>query len=285
MPTIENIPQNMIDEHVAWHTRPGRPALGGRRIDPWPPTGGGPTQGSGEEFLVWHEGYVERFRTWAEDGPANERPAADRIAPWLDIPQGLKMGMVGWNAQRAADAQRLGNMSNFASLDELGRFLEWGLHGWLHQAAFGMWSEPVILSFESPGSTYFWQLHGLIDHWRQLWVDADQNDQPAGPNFLALPSNGTVVEAAIGVPGEIDRFQFLLPAPGNVRIEARGTSDVVIYLAGPNSPTTLIAWDDDSGEGRNSRIDRLLSAGSYFIYVTHYSRERVGDYGISVREA
>ncbi|TDJ00723.1 MAG: hypothetical protein E2O76_04565 [Caldithrix sp.] len=54
-------------------------------------------------------------------------------------------------------------MSNFGSLDELGRFLEWSLHGFLHNAAAGMWNEQILLSFQSPRSTYFWQLHGLID--------------------------------------------------------------------------------------------------------------------------
>ena len=51
MPDIPNIPQAMITEHINWHTQPGNPTGGGRNVNPWPPTGGGPAAGSGEEFL------------------------------------------------------------------------------------------------------------------------------------------------------------------------------------------------------------------------------------------
>lgn len=174
MAIIQNIPENMITEHVNWHTRPGNPGGGGRAINPWP---GGSTEaalGSGEEFLVWHQGYVARFREWVDSLPGTQKPDASAIQPWTAIPQGLKMGMVGWNASRAEDEARLSDMSSFETLDDLGRFLEWGLHGFLHGASTQMWNEPVLSTFESPRSTYFWQLHGLIEHWRQQWVDAQQ---------------------------------------------------------------------------------------------------------------
>ena len=95
------------------------------------------------------------------------------------------MGMVGWGPGHAADEVRLSNMSNFSTLDELGRFLEWGLHGWLHIATARMWNERVLETYESPRSTYFWQLHGLIDQWRQQWVDFQAMPQPEiNPNIL-----------------------------------------------------------------------------------------------------
>jgi hypothetical protein len=34
-----------------------------------------------------------------------------------------------------------------------------------------MFQEPILMSLESPRSTYFWQLHGLIDHWRAQFED------------------------------------------------------------------------------------------------------------------
>lgn len=178
MPTINNIPQEMIVEHVNWHTLPGNPGAGGRAVNPWPPGATAPAPGSGEEFLVWHHGYVTRFHEWVDGLPNAQRPAAAAIEPWNSIPIGLKMGMLGWNSQLASDEAQLQDMSNFSTLDDLGRFLEWGLHGWLHNASSGMWNEPVLRSFESPRSTYFWQLHGLIDHWRQQWVDAHPHPRP-----------------------------------------------------------------------------------------------------------
>lgn len=58
-------------------------------------------------------------------------------------------------------------MSNLDILDELGIFLEWGLHGWFHRVPTMMSNEQVLILYESPKSTYFWQLHGLIDNWRE----------------------------------------------------------------------------------------------------------------------
>ena len=161
MPNIPNIPDEMIQEHVNWHTLSGNPGAGGRAINPWPQFGPRPALGSGEEFLVWHDGFLERFHQWVDGLPAGDRPVPQSIEPWTSIPSGLKMGMVGWNAQLAQDEARLNNMDNFASLDELGRFLEWSLHNFLHVGSRNMWDEPVILTFESPRSTYFWQLHGF----------------------------------------------------------------------------------------------------------------------------
>lgn len=176
MSRIQNIPENMIEKHVNWHTRPGDSDNGGRSIDPWLSGSIDPTPGSGEEFLVWHHGYIQRFYEWVETLPVTERPDEAEIAAWKDIPVGLKMGMVGWNQQRARDVALLRDMSNFATIDDLGRFLEWGLHGWLHGASASMWNEPVLRSYESPKSTYFWQLHGLIDYWRQQWVETHMCD-------------------------------------------------------------------------------------------------------------
>lgn len=181
MSIIENIPEEMIDEHVRWHTRPGRPGEGGRAIDPWPPGAVEAAPGSGAEFLVWHEGFIERFREWASSLPASTRPPAEQTEPWTAVPTGLKMGMVGWTPALAQDEARLRNMRSFTSLDDLGRFLEWGLHPFLHIGSERMWNEPVLTSFESPRSTYFWQLHGLVDQWRREWNEAASVPRPEFP--------------------------------------------------------------------------------------------------------
>ena len=173
MPDIPNIPQAMITEHEHWHMQPGNPGLGGRRINPWPSTGGGPASGSGAEFLEWHAGYIQRFMSWVNSQPPGAQPNKASIEPWTAIPTGFKMGMLGWSQNYADQERRLQDMSNFGTRDELGRFIEWGLHGFLHYAAANMFNEPVLMSYASPRSTYFWQLHGLIEHWHQQWVAAN----------------------------------------------------------------------------------------------------------------
>jgi hypothetical protein len=57
-------------------------------------------------------------------------------------------------------------------------------------------------------------------------------------------------------------------------------------LFGPDSPTALIAEDDDSGLGSNARIATDLVEGDYFVQVRHWNRASgMGDYTVSVRKA
>ena len=74
--------------------------------------------------------------------------------------------------QKARDAARLQHPEAFATLDELGVFIEWGIHPFFHHAAALRWNEPVLETMESLRSTYFYQIHGLVDLWRAKWVKA-----------------------------------------------------------------------------------------------------------------
>lgn len=90
--------------------------------------------------------------------------------------------------------------------------------------------------------------------------------------------------AAIGKFGEEDLFRFTADRDGRYVVDTRGPTDVVMKLFGPQSPTALIAEDDDSGTGTNARIALDLIAGTYYVQVRHYNRETgVGDYSVRVR--
>ena len=228
---------------------------------------------------------MQRFNEWVASLSEAQRPSAATIAPWTTVPTSFKMGMLGWNASRAAEEAQLQDMSNFGSLDELGRSLEWSLHGFLHQASEQMFGEPVLMTFASPRSTYFWQLHGLIEHWRQEWLDWDAANTtvtPIASPFVPIPVEGSQVNAAIGSPGEIDRFQFTIAATGDYRMRTHGATDVVMYLAGPDNPQRLIASNDDGAGDSNALLQATLPAATYFVYITHYSSAGTGDYAISV---
>lgn len=93
----------------------------------------------------------------------------------------------------------------------------------------------------------------------------------------------TLVAADIRSPGEEDRYKFRVVNPGSYVVETRGSTDVVVRLFGPDSPSQLIAEDDDGGLGSNSKISADLSRGDYFVQVRHYDRTKgTGGYGISV---
>lgn len=170
-------------------------------------------------------------------------------------------------------------MNNFETLDELGRLLEWSLHGHLHSAASQVWGDTILMSFRSPKSTFFWQLHGLIDHWRKSFVD---RDTPTESPFTALTIDGTETSAQIGEPFEIDRYQFHIVSTTDLTIETTDPSDTVLYISEVDNPNNLLVVNDDGGQDFNSRISRSFSAGTYYCYVVFYDRGDTGNYGISV---
>ena len=90
--------------------------------------------------------------------------------------------------------------------------------------------------------------------------------------------------ASIGQAGEEDLYKFSVVTGGHHIIDTKGPTDVVMRLFGPNSPTRVIAEDDDSGEGTNARIAASLVPGQYHAQVRHYNRTGgKGDYTIRVR--
>ncbi len=92
--------------------------------------------------------------------------------------------------------------------------------------------------------------------------------------------------AEIGKFGEEDLFTFTVTRPGRHVIDTRGPTDVVMKLFGPNSPTLVIAEDDDSGVGYNARIAVDLIEGRYWAQVRHYNRASgMGKYSIRVARA
>jgi tyrosinase len=93
------------------------------------------------------------------------------------------------------------------------------------------------------------------------------------------------LSASIAQAGEVDMYSFVVATSGNHVIETQGSTDVVTALYGPNDVGTLITEDDDSGPGPNSRIERNLTAGTYYIRVRHYSGSSTGSYDISVRRS
>ncbi|MGK2915341.1 MAG: M12 family metallopeptidase [Porticoccaceae bacterium] len=91
--------------------------------------------------------------------------------------------------------------------------------------------------------------------------------------------------AAIGKFGEENLFRFTAVTDGRYLINTQGPTDVVMKLFGPNSPTAVIAEDDDSGSGTNARILTDLIAGTYYLQIRHYNRASgVGNYSIKVRK-
>jgi hypothetical protein len=138
-----------------------------------------------------------------------------------------------------------------------------------------------------------WTINGIGTHANDVLSTTDKSfiassyprttTPPTGPTRLTV--NGQSVSGEIGKPGEEDLFGFTATKAGRHVIETSGKSDVMMKLYGPNSPTRLVAEDDDGGVGLNPRISRVLSAGEYLVQIRHYNQSGgTGPYKISVKQ-
>ena len=260
----------MLDEHHKWHdpfAHPGTP--GGRQ--PFPAG----TPGAGLDFLEFHRDFVRRFHLWYDNQPFADQTA---VEPWAAMPAALKDPGVGWNNSLAAQEQRINNEpGSFATADQLGTFIETGIHNWIHGATATAFDEPSVRDLHSPLSTYFYKIHGLVDNWWRQWEGRDH------PVATPLTVGAPPAAFSIGRPGEVDLYSFLVPTAGSYTIETQGPTDVVMSLYGPNNLTAFVTEDDDSGAGSNARIVSTLTAGTYFVQVRHYNLGATGNYSISVQ--
>ena len=91
-------------------------------------------------------------------------------------------------------------------------------------------------------------------------------------------------EGSIGKAGEEDLYRFTAPSDGRYVIDTAGPTDMFMKLFGPDSPTALIAQDNDSGIAANARIAADLVAGDYYVQVRHFKPAEKGRYTISVKK-
>ncbi len=106
--------------------------------------------------------------------------------------------------------------------------------------------------------------------------------QGGNPPPQELEINGPEVQGEINPSGEQDLYTLRVTTPGTYTIDTSGTTDTFLSLFGPDSETTLVAADDDSGPGTLSLLVQDLVMGKYFVQVRHFSPAGRGPYGISV---
>ena len=146
MAIIPNFPDELLDVHHHWHQPSSHPGSGPGRVH----AAGSP--GGGLEFLVFHRDFVAQFHAWYDSQPFADQSL---ITPWHAVPVELKTPAAGWTTGWAdAETRLASNFPAFASADELGTYIELGIHNnFLHGAAALVYNEPVVGIFHSPLST------------------------------------------------------------------------------------------------------------------------------------
>lgn len=154
---------NLNERHHAWHTAGGAHGHPGRRIPMGQP-------GSGIEFFQFHRDLIYEFFAWNERNgfviPVNQ------VTPWQTAPVFMQND-ASWGTYQGAYNRIVNNSPAFSSEDQLGIFVETGIHnGFLHGATSrwlrsqGQTAEAdIINSFHSPESSFFYQIHGMVDWW------------------------------------------------------------------------------------------------------------------------
>ena len=151
-----------------------------------------------------------------------------------------------------------------------------------------------IMLYFFPGS---WVKSGVGTHANEVLSGVDKSyvasaeaypkTAPTVADAVEIKVNATKRTAAsIGKAGEEDLFRFTVATGGSHVIDTRGPTDVVMKLFGPDSPTAVIAEDDDSGVDTNARIAADLIPGLYYVQVRHYNRASgKGTYSVKARRA
>jgi hypothetical protein len=131
-----------------------------------------------------------------------------------------------------------------------------------------------VMTLPGPSATPVQLMYSNAVHGAEL-----PDEKP--PSELVV--NGPIVQGEIGAADERDRYTFTVATAGKYAIETSGPTDTFISVFGPDSETTLVAEDDDSGPGTLSLLMRDLTVGQYVVKVRHFSPARTGPYGILVR--
>jgi hypothetical protein len=105
------------------------------------------------------------------------------------------------------------------------------------------------------------------------------------PGVVPLNIGGAAVAGDIGAASEVDLYTFTVGDQGRYRVSTSGRTDLSMTLLGPLDPSAVLAWDDDSGYGRNPKIVRVLAPGQYWLQLRHHDPTGRGDYKIAVKKA
>ncbi|SDW67624.1 hypothetical protein [Paenibacillus sp. CF384] len=183
MPFIQNFPSALLQEHVQWHHA-------NHHDDP-----SQLPAGYGAKFMQFHRYFINKALQWYYQQGYDPQ----LVAPWQSVPEAIRNTSC---YNRNAEARLMNNLQSFSTLDQLGLFIEGSnLHGCIHQEASRIFGENFLNDFDlAPQSTYFYQIHGMLDQWYKRW------EQLAGQNGFVGGGRGasqTRKSASTGNRGQV----------------------------------------------------------------------------------
>ncbi|WP_219835195.1 hypothetical protein [Paenibacillus sp. R14(2021)] len=195
MPLIPNFPSSLLQEHMRWHHA-------NHVNDPSQlPTG------YGQNFLQFHRQYITKALQWY----VQQGYDPQLVAAWQGVPEVIRRSSC---YNQGAEARVLYNPRSFATLDQLGLFIEGSnLHGCIHQEAARAFGEEALNDFDiAPRSTMFYNIHGMIDQWYANWERA-QGLARGNRAWSAGKSRGAGSREIPGLRAKRGRIMSLKQAP------------------------------------------------------------------------
>ena len=116
-----------------------------------------------------------------------------------------------------------------------------------------------------------------------FFAEFDTDDHPSEPDDsnLLTCNSAVPVDGELETGGNVDYFAISLTGDGTIRVYSTGTTDTVGKLYDSNE--ILLTTDNNSGSGNNFRIERDVSAGIYYVAVSHSDPVNgTGEYGIQL---
>jgi len=126
------------------------------------------------------------------------------VQPWQEVPAAIRNSPC---YNQAAEMRIRFNPQSFATVDELGAFIEGSnLHGCIHQEGARVFGEPELNDFDvAPRITYFYNIHRMIDGWYQQWERAkglrEEENKLTGSNTTSTAGGAGFVPAASSKKG------------------------------------------------------------------------------------
>ena len=103
----------------------------------------------------------------------------------------------------------------------------------------------------------------------------DHGDSPSSATALAVGSSRS---GQIETGGDVDYFRVQVSASGELTVQTTGSLDTKGQLE--DSAGTVLASNDDGGDGLNFRITHTVSVGTYYLKVEGYDASTTGSYTI-----
>lgn len=145
----------------------------------------------------------------------------------------------------------------------------------------------ALLEHFNVDSHFYWadsyttdKLRILDDIVTDCWDTIEEIFEDLFPSAKNLDVDNASRAGGISEEGEEDYYKFTVTKKDDYVIETTGDTDVCGILY--NKYGVMIDEDDDSGDGRNFKIEKYLRPGTYYVKVYGYKHKKIGRYLIKV---